>query len=364
MSHELNLAIALPSQLLAFALPAVVLIAIVFIVVLPRSRRKKATMATWAAASDELGLEFVVNGIELGSVARGRVNNHVVSIAPAHKGCKNRVVTQYSVKFKAPEAPEFNLVKRINKNTPIIGTGNPEFDAVVAVKTDQPEALSRYLTGPRRAAILRLLTYFPSAQITNREAHLLTVGIEQEHDKLVDSICHLVAAAETFDHLNQSGDAHIANDARQDTGDITAPPAAGTVGPPATAPIATPIITERKVDRERGLLTEARLDAASVLDDLFNSELDDAAITARFQQTYQGHEVNWTGEVLRVGATEDGMKRIAALVGFAAGQAPESGRVVALTAIKPEPVVVQGDVVSFSGLLVNLVVGQRLLHIA
>jgi hypothetical protein len=109
MSHELNLAIALPSQLLAFALPAVVLIAIVFIVVLPRSRRKKATMATWAAASDELGLEFVVNGIELGSVARGRVNNHVVSIAPAHKGCKNRVVTQYSVKFKAPEAPEFNL---------------------------------------------------------------------------------------------------------------------------------------------------------------------------------------------------------------------------------------------------------------
>ena len=68
--------------------------------------------------------------------------------------------------------------------------------------------------------------------------------------------------------------------------------------------------------------------------------------------------------MLRVGATEDGMKRIAALVGFAAGQAPESGRVVALTAIKPEPVVVQGDVVSFSGLLVNLVVGQRLLHIA
>ena len=174
-----------------------------------------------------------------------------------------------------------------------------------------------------------------------------------------------MAAAETFDHLNQSGDAHIANDARQDTGDITAPPAAGTVGPPATAPIATSIITERKVDRERGLLTEARLDAASVLDDLFNSELDDAAITARFQQTYQGHEVNWTGEVLRVRRHRPTACNVSQhSSALPPARAPESGRVVALTAMKPEPVVVQGDVVGFSGSLVNLDVAQRLLHVA
>jgi len=326
------------------------------IILIRKSRRKKATMATWAAASDELGLQLVVNGTGLGPVARGRVNNHVASITPARKGRKKRVVTQYSVKFEAPEAPKFNLVKRIDSDTPVIDTGNPKFDAVVTVQTDQTEVLSRYLTAPRRAAILRLLTYFPSAQITNREAHLLSVGIEREQDKLVDSICHLVAAAETFDRPTRSSDAGVGNDAQPNTGDITA-------GPAATDAIAEPVRTDQQVNGESDLLTEVRLDEPTVLKDLFNSGLDNAAITARFQQVYQGREVSWTGEVLRVGATEQGMQRVATFVGSADGENPESGRVVALTAIKPEPVVVEGDVVSFSGSLVNLDVAQRLFHV-
>jgi hypothetical protein len=363
MSDELNLAIALPGQPFMFAVPAVAIVAILAIIVIRKSRRTKVTMATWAAASNELGLQFDISGTDLGPLARGRVNNHVASIARAHNGPKNRVVTQYSVKFEAPEAPKFNLVKRIDASTRVIDTGNPKFDAFVAVQTDQLELLGRYLTGPRRAAILRLLTYFPSAQITNREAHLLSAGIEHDHDKLVDSICHLVAAAETFDRPARFVNAGTAAGSQQDTRDVTAAPTAKTVDPVTADAIAASSDTEHKVNDESDLLTKLRLDEAAVLDDLFNSDLDEAAITARFQQVYQGREVSWTGEVLRVGAIERGIQRVAAFIGSANGENPESGRVVALTTVKPEPVVTEGDVVSFSGSLVNLDVAQRLFHV-
>ena len=131
MSHELDLAITLPGQPFILAAPAVTIIAILAIIAIRKTRRKKAIMATWAAASDELGLQFDISGTGLGPLAQGRVNNHVASIKRAHNGPKKRVVTQYSVKFEAPEAPKFNLVKRIDASTRVIDTGNPNRSAGV-----------------------------------------------------------------------------------------------------------------------------------------------------------------------------------------------------------------------------------------
>lgn len=359
MSDDLNIASTLPGQPLIFAAPALAILAVVAIVLIRKSRRRKATIAAWMSASDELGIQFVGDGSPLGPIGRGRVKSHVVSFAPVHKGKKKRLVTQYSVKFEAPEAPKFNLVKRIKDTTPVVDTGNPKFDAVVSVTTDQPELLSRFLTAPRRAAILRLLTYWPSAQITNREAHLLTIGIENEHDKLVDSICHLVAAAETFDRPVRIATTTPTVDAGNEH------PVAAPVD--HVAPIDAPARAadeEQQINGESDLLTEVRLDEATVLNDLFNSGLDESGISARFQQVYQGREVSWTGEVLRVGSTERGVQRVAAFIGSADGANPESGRVVALTAIKVEPEVSEGDVVAFAGSLVNLDASQRLFHVA
>ena len=373
MSDDLNLAITIPGQPFIFAAPVVLILAILVILVIRKSRRRKATIAAWASASTELGIQFVGDGNDLGPLARGRVKSHVVSITPVHKGSKKRLVTRFSVKFEAPAAPKFNLVKRIDDTTPTVDTGNPKFDAVVSVKTDQAELLSRYLTGPRRAAILRLLTYWPSAQITNREAHLLTLGIEHEHDKLVDSICHLVAAAETFDRPVRTApaeDAQIPTASTQHDLDSAANqpdevPATNAV-PVEAVPVEAPTPTadeEHHINGESDLLTEVRLDEVTVLNDLFDSGLDESGIAARFQQVYQGREVAWTGEVLRVGSTERGVQRVAAFIGSADGENPESGRVVALTAIAAEPVVQTGDVVAFSGSLVNLDTSQRLFHV-
>lgn len=115
---------------------------------------------------------------------------------------------------------------------------------------------------------------------------------------------------------------------------------------------------------ESRLVTNVGLDEAAVLNELFNSGLDPSGISARFHQIYQGRKISWTGEVVRVGSAERGVQRVAAFIGSVDGMNADSGRVVALTTIKSEPVVCEGDVVAFSGSLAKLDASQRLFHVA
>lgn len=354
MSHDPNLAIALPGQPLIFIAPAVlvVLLAVVF-VVLRKSRAKRKTVAAWAGAADELGLELAAGDSKLGPVARGRVNNHIVTVAPATMGTGRaaRLHTVYSVKFEAPEAPKFALRKRVSANRPVVDTGNPKFDAVVEVDTDNAPLLSRYLTAPRRAAILRLLMHWPDSTIGNREAHLATIEIEQDQLDIVDAVCHLVAAAETFDRPTRrspvvvDGMTGVAAGI-QSHGDQLATADASAAG-------------------EGDVLTEIRLDEMTVIEDLFDTGLSTEQTAVRFAQIYQGRQVTWSGEVVRSSPIDDGARaqRIAALIGSADGQDPRSGRVVAITTVGPEPVLEPGDVVTFSGELANLVAERRLFQL-
>lgn len=357
MSAELHLAITLPQQALVLAIVPALLIVIALGVVVIRKRRKRS-VSPWVKASDELGIEHVKNGSDHGAVIRGRVSDHVVCVAPTAgkgRGEKKRS-TLYNVKYEAPEAPKFILMKRVDERTPVLDTGNPKFDAVVSVRTEHNERFTAFLTPARRAAILRLLTNWPAAQITNRDVHLKTPGLEGDHDKLVDTVCHLVAAAEAFDRptLKKS---------------VTDEPTASTLdsemdrfeaGAAATGHMTAD--TGEADDRE--LLTDVRLDEAAVLGDLFNSGLHRSEVAAHFAQVYAGHTVSWTGEVLRIGSTDGDRQRIAVFIGSADGQDPASGRVVALTTVPMDSDVAEGAVVSFTGRLVNLEAAQRLFYVA
>ena len=216
-----------------------------------------------------------------------------------------------------------------------------------------------------------MLTYWPSAQITNREAHLLSIGVEQNHDKLVDSIFHLTASAEIFGRPGRTSDETptetqecvastepqrmdvVPQQHEEDTTNVAAPTNASFIS----------IQDDQQVNGESGLLTNLRLDEAAVLNELFNSGVDPSGISARFHQIYQGRKISSTGEVVRVGSVERGVQRVAAFIGSADGANTNSGRVVALTTIKPEPIVHEGDVVTVSGSLANLDVAQRLFHV-
>lgn len=352
MSVELNLAITLPAGPLVPVAAGAGLVLLLLVAFLIRRRRRKNRVSPWQSAADELGVEFVKNGSDHGSIVRGRVNQHVVTVAPTSgkgRGKKSKA-TLYNVKYEAPEAPKFILMKRVDDRTPVLDTGNPKFDAVVSVRAEKSELFADFLTPARRAAILRLLTYWPVAQITDREIHLKTTGIEDDHDKLVDTVCHLVAAAEAFDRPTPRPKVVEKADAEDATLAGQMRPS-GVEGP--TGPLG-----------EGGVLTDVRLDEAAVLSDLFASDLDDAGIATRFANVYQGQSVNWTGEVLRVGAADGDRQRIAAFIGSADGRDPNSGRVVALTAVPIDPTLTEGDVVRFGGTLVNLEAGQRLFHIA
>ena len=255
---------------------------------------------------------------------------------------KGLIVTQYGVAFDAPEAPAFRLTGRMpGSEQPIIDTGNPKFDAIVSIHTeaDDVEELTRFLTPARRAAILRLLAFWPTTEILNTEAYIRSEGIENDAARLTDSICHLVAAAETFDRLEEP-EAATASSSNDHSASIDGGGEAG------------------------GVLTDVRLAEAAVLADLFNSDLEKEEMLTRFEETYTNKTVAWSGEVMRIGSYDaQGRVQVVLLIGSADGENPESGRVFATTAVPSDPYLAEGKVLNFEGTLAALDTEQRLFRL-
>ena len=297
--------------------------------VLPTTRRKFRLGSTfgfedaWQAASDQLGVDMNWTDFAAGPVVKGKVNDHLVHVALLGGTNRKRGVrTAYDVNFAAPQAPAFSLTKRFSGNAPIVDSGDHTFDTKVAVTTDNPAAYRRFMTATRKAAIIRLLDRWPLAKITNDAASFTTEDIEQDVETFVDSVCYLVALAETFDRA------------------------------------------EAAVDTELLADDDVALDEATVLADLFGSNLDPRLIGARFEQVYRGSEISWSGEILTVGSRNGAIKQVAVLIGSADGQNPQSGRVVALTSVPVEASIAKGDVMTFSGTLKNLEPRRRVFNVA
>jgi len=160
--------------------------------------------------------------------------------------------------------------------------------------------------------VLHLLQRFPDARITNHHARVWSDGIEGDHDVLVRTVRTLTEMANSFDPV----------------------------------------------------WVEVELDERSVLEDLFNSARNNDQIKERFDNLYRGSGVNWTGEIVQVGAIDDRVgRRVAVLVGSADGQSAESGRVVALTVVDPSLSVTRGQIVSFEGALLHLDARKRMFRV-
>jgi len=318
MPFAMHLAVSTPALI---GIPALLIVLAIVVFVLIKKRGEQRAEAAWISATSELGIQLVPTGAE------GHVNAHAVSVSPV-TGKRKKKHTQYNVKFDASDAPPFRLIKRGEHDIPVVDTGNPDFDEWVVVQTHDPERLAKFLTEPRRAAIIRTLNYWPAALISNSDIHLTMPGIEDDQDRIVDAVCQLVATAETFD---RSADERPAPRAKTETADV---------------------------------LTDVRLDEMTVLNDLFNSGLPADQIDVRFDQVYKGRNVRWTGEVIRVGSVDDaGRQTIAALVGSADGLSTKSGRVVAVSSVAADANVAAGSVLAISGSLANLDAAQRMFHI-
>lgn len=365
MPAEPNLAIALLDQPLILAAVGVLVVVAVVVVVLRKRRREQET-SPWRSAGEELGIDYVPNGSEFGGVLRGRVNKHSVSVTPSGtRGRNKKKSTLYTVKYQAPEAPKFIIMKRVDDRTPVVDTGNPEFDKAVAMRTEEFERFVEFLTPARQAAILRVLANWPSAQITNRDTKVKIPRLEASPETMVDTICHLVATAESFDRPSAAEEVAPATAAPAATPQFTAAPPARTepsaaVGVAGAAGAAT---AANVAEDDHDVLTEVRLDEISVLRNLFDSGLTRDAIEARFAEVYQGRAIQWTGEVLRVGSIDGNRQRIAAFIGSADGKNAGSGRVVAVAAVSAARTLTEGDVVSFSGTLGTLDPVLRMFHI-
>jgi len=239
------------------------------------------------------------------------IDGHEVGIA-LRNDANRGVWTDYRVHVGTCLAPDFTLVKgSIANNAAPIDTGDSRFDNMVAIDTDSPAALVEFLTAERRLAILQLLMQEPTARVTNTSISARSKGVQRLSSKVGLTMQRLVDVADVM--------------------------------PPSWVNVA--------------------LDERSVLKDLFDSGRDAEGVAERFDTLYWGNEVTWTGQVVQVGSVDAVGRRVAVYIGTADGQNAASGRVIALTAVDPEMVVEEGDVVKITGGLWNLDPTKRFFRI-
>jgi len=191
----------------------------------------------WQAACVELGVELSTGSSPLRKSVAGYVNGHEISISLVGGAEGKGLRTQYSVRFDAPHAPPFFMVKRFDDREYLsVDTGNPYFDAAVASESSNAPALAHFLADDRRSKVLHLLHRFPDARITTHHARVWSEGIEENHEVLVSTVRTLTEIADSFD--------------------------------PAWV--------------------EVELDERSVLADLFDSARNESEIKARFEKLYLG----------------------------------------------------------------------------
>ena len=219
-----------------------------------------AIEGAWREALAPFGIRVNANGSAVGPTASGIVQRHdvsVLSIGSARHTQGER--TQYSVRFNAPHAPVFSLTKRTGTKGSSVPTGNPRFDALVHVITDEPLAYSRFLTEARLSLIGRMLARWTTMSVSNTEVKVTTSGIANAPSEMAGTVKACLALAE-----------------------VMSQPVVG----------------------------EVRMDEAYVLSSLFNSNLDRGEIAEHFDLLFRDREVTWAGEVLQVGAVDKAGQRL------------------------------------------------------
>jgi len=281
--------------------------------------RKRRSEDALREVSERLGIELHWNISPLGPIVRGEVRDHEVTVSlVGGKRNQHGLRTRYRVQLDETNAPNFSATKRLHDDYSTVLTGDRRFDKAVKIVTDKPADLREYLTAARRAAILRLLLQWPLAEISTGQATVITDGIEADSRRLIESVSHLVATAESFDEQAEN-------------------------------------VPSNHIRRKEKVV----LDQGSVLKSLFGPETNTSETAARFAAAYQGQEIRWTGTVVRIGSVDRTSQKIAVSV----DQQHEHGRVTALTSVSPNMILGEGDPVTFRGELLSLDAPKRLFRV-
>jgi len=377
-----------------------VLVALAVIAIFVLSSRRITRV--WGAAARQLGVE-----LESGSFAHPRIGGLVdgIVVLVDVKGNGDNARTRYRATYP-PLNPEFRLKREAGTQKIMralgvsdVEIGEPEFDDAFDVSTDHPDALRALLTPARRYGLLRLFSVHKQLTVTEDSLEVTTRRIASDSEAMVSTVRRLVATSQLMSGTASTAslDAAIASRAAGDLGaalekldqvvsehpeDVEArilqAETALSVGDRKRAEanadaarMALPGDPEvegiRDAVRSIGGQPEtptpaeagaAETDSSEMFDDLFGRSRLSFESDKKFDETYRGRRVRWTGPVRTVRPYETDLDfgkgpgtkaviRVASISSDLYGNT-EVDAVVALPASLQFD---RGDVVTFTGTL-------------
>ena len=181
-----------------------VTLVVVFIIWLAIRIRKK-TIAAWAQAAEDLGINFNRPGtfgsyLMEGTVAGFHVKVHTYTQS---SGENSKTYNQFAVRF--PQSLEMGLklsreVKFFSSIAKAFGgqdivTGDESFDSTFVIKGENPEAIQEFLTEERKQQIQELQTTHKGMVVTDTELSWTRSGVVRKTDDLVGHVTELTRVA-------------------------------------------------------------------------------------------------------------------------------------------------------------------------
>ena len=337
-----------------FIIPVVfALIAVLAVAASASSRRYESQ---WKAAAERLQISYQAGRLLSRPKLSGEIGGLTVKIgvSSSSSGSTNSVRTRYRVGY-----PPLGLDLRMSRQTGLAKAaamfgmkdtqiGDAEFDEAFSIRTSDPQRLSARLSPATRRLLLDLVAEYRSVKITDEQLSYEKNGAERDAGALTTTARRLIEAAQALQGAS-------VEPVKRPIPRVPVRPPIPPPPPPVLRPdpfdtrVAFEPIPPRPADQsqpEPDQRTPAAADlevsevtAEEIAADLFAKRGLSFQIAKRFDEQYQGRNINWSGEVRAIGGGigPDDPVRVTMLVATVRHELFGSVDVVATASIRDRP---------------------------
>lgn len=178
----------------------------IVLVILFTVREKKRVNQAWGAAANGLGLSFVPGSFTGNPRMFGEISGMQVHVDTYSRGSgdSRTTYTRYRVNHR-PVGPVCKLTKQgtFSMFGRLVGRkdveiGDPFFDDRVVIDTNDANAIQRFLTPARCAAVLDLFAGWSGGEFTHSSVAVESRGSEKDPGRLRSTVMRLVETAEVM----------------------------------------------------------------------------------------------------------------------------------------------------------------------
>jgi len=193
-------------------IPIILLIALAMMIAIALTiSSHRTTLANWAEAAAQLGLDLTGGGTFSFPRLDGLIDHYGVSVHRFTKGSGNnqQVFTRFTVGYPTADF-RFELSRQTKAGGFLrrmvgrqdVEIGDASFDDAFVIKTVDPDRLSAFLTGQRRSTLGRLLATYPTLEVTNDSVRVDVRRVIRDPEVIVSTARRLVGVGRSLSGHN------------------------------------------------------------------------------------------------------------------------------------------------------------------